>query len=403
MPRGVSSLPLRSFADSSEKVKHNVSSLLFGVFTFSRPCGNNRLSKKRSFAVPICCGRRARLAASTAVSMTELRWNPTTREWVSTASHRQDRPLMPRDSCPFCPGSGRVPDRYDVYIYPNDFPAFSTPPPDPAIRDDALYRVRSSQGKCDVVLYHPDHHTSLPQLSLAHLRKLVRLWKARFHDLARSPGIRYVLIFENKGAAIGVTMPHPHGQIYAFPYVPPRLERELSVARAYHQSKRRCLYCTILKKELGDGRRLVAENEAFVAFIPFYARWPFEVHIFPRRHLETIDHFDGKEERGLAQILKWVTLKYDNLYHFSFPYMMVMHQAPTTGKFPYFHFHIEFYPPHRSKDRLKYLAGVAIGAGTFLNDSLAEEKAAELRASPPARLSELATARKRRFAKKSSR
>jgi UDPglucose--hexose-1-phosphate uridylyltransferase len=325
--------------------------------------------------------------------MTELRWNPTLREWVSTASHRQDRPQMPEDWCPFCPGSGRVPDNYDCYIYPNDFPAFSIPPPEPAIQGDDFYRVARSRGKCDVVLYSPDHNTSLPQLPLDHLVKLVQLWRKRFTELKAMAGIRYVLIFENKGAVIGVTMPHPHGQIYSFPFVPPRLQREMAAGRAYHRAKRRCLFCDILEKERRDGRRIVAENETFTAFIPFYARWPFEVHIFSRRHLGTLEQFRASEERDLAEILKWVTLKYDNLFQFSFPYMMLLHQAPTMGNFPYFHFHIEFYPPHRSKEKLKYLAGVETGGGTFLNDSLAEEKAAELRALPPLGREEVAAGR----------
>jgi UDPglucose--hexose-1-phosphate uridylyltransferase len=297
---------------------------------------------------------------------------------------------MPEDWCPFCPGSGRVPEDYDVYIYPNDFPAFSIPAPPPALEGDELYKVRRSHGKCDVVLYHPDHRTSLPQLPLSHLVKLVRLWRRRFAELKATPGIKYVLIFENKGAVIGVTMPHPHGQIYAFPMIPPRLEKELAAARAYRRSRRRCLFCDVLKKERRDGRRVVAENRGFTAFIPFYARWPYEVHIFPRRHLGGLDEFRPAEERTLAEILKWVTLKYDNLFQMSFPYMMVLHQSPTRGKFAYFHFHIEFYPPHRSKDKLKYLASVESGAGTFLNDSLAEEKAAELRAVPPVRREDLA-------------
>jgi UDPglucose--hexose-1-phosphate uridylyltransferase len=325
--------------------------------------------------------------------MTELRWNPTLLEWVSTASHRQGRPQMPEDWCPFCPGSGRVPDHYDVLIYPNDFPAFTIPPPPPAIQGDDFYKVRPSRGKCDVVLYSPDHRTSLPQLPVDHLVKLVRLWRSRFRELKATPGIRYVLIFENKGAVIGVTMPHPHGQIYSFPFIPPRLEKELSAARAHQRRHGRCLYCNILKKERRDGRRIIAENDAFTAFIPFYARWPFEVHIFSRRHLGTLEALRPSEEHGLAEILKWVTLKYDNLYHMSFPYMMVLHQAPTRGEFPYFHFHIEFYPPHRSKKKLKYVAGVETGAGTFLNDSLAEEKAAELRGIPPVQREELAESR----------
>jgi UDPglucose--hexose-1-phosphate uridylyltransferase len=321
--------------------------------------------------------------------MTELRWNPTVNEWISTASHRQNRPQMPTDWCPFDPGSGRVPDHYDVYLYPNDFAALTIPPPEPAIKPplggDDFYRVRPSYGTCDVVLYHPNHTTSLPQLSIEHITKVVRLWRARYTELKRTPGIRYVLIFENKGAVIGVTMPHPHGQIYGFPYVPPRLEREVKTAAAYGKRHHRCVYCDILARERRDRVRLVAENSTFTAFIPFYARWPYEVHIFARRHVPALDEFRPAEERGLAEILKWVTLKYDHLFDFSFPYMMLLHQAPVKGRFPWYHFHIEFYPPYRSKDKLKYLASVETGSGSFLNDSLAEEKAAELRAVQPTR------------------
>jgi UDPglucose--hexose-1-phosphate uridylyltransferase len=315
--------------------------------------------------------------------MTELRWNPTAGEWVSTASERQDRPQMPTEGCPFCPGSGRVPDRYDVHIYPNDFPAFAIPAPEPAVEGDAFYRVARSYGRSDVVLYHPDHHTSLPELSLDHLLLLVRLWRKRFVELKNTPGIRYVLIFENKGAVIGVTMPHPHGQIYAFPFIPARLERELAAARSYWQAHHRCVFCEVLKRERRGGRRLVAENPYFTAFIPFFARWPYEVHIYPRRHVGSLDEFRHAEEETFAEILKRVTMKYDNLFGFSFPYMMVMHSSPPRGRFPYFHFHVEFYPPHRSRRKLKYLASVETGGGTFLNDSLAEEKAKELAALAP--------------------
>ena len=296
---------------------------------------------------------------------------------------------MPTEWCPFCPGSGRVPDRYDVHIYPNDFAAFSIPPPEPAIEGDAFYRVAPSYGRADVVLYHPDHNTSLPELSLGHLLLLVRLWRKRFVELKNTPGIRYVLIFENKGAVIGVTMPHPHGQIYSLPFIPPRLEKELAAARSYRRAHRRCVFCEVLKRERRDGRRMVAENEAFTAFIPFFARWPYEVHVYSRRHFGSLDEFRAQEEMAFAEILKWVTMKYDNLYAFSFPYMMLIHQAPTAGRFPYFHFHVEFYPPHRSRDKLKYLASVETGAGTFLNDSLAEEKAKELAAVAPRQRAEV--------------
>ena len=290
---------------------------------------------------------------------------------------------MPQDWCPFCPGSGRVPEDYDVYIYPNDFPALSIPPQVPAIKGDDFYPVRPSYGKCDVVLYHPDHNTSIPQIPVGHLTRLVKLWRKRFLELKATRGIRYVLIFENKGEVIGVTMPHPHGQIYSLPVIPPIIRKELDAARAHHRSHGRCLFCDILLKERKGRRRIVAENHAFAAFIPFYARWPYEVHVYPRRHLGALDEFKPSEEKALAEMLKWVTQKYDNLFQMSFPYMMLMHQAPTRGQHPYYHFHIEFYPPHRSQEKLKYLASVETGSGFFLNDSLAEEKADQLRAVAP--------------------
>jgi UDPglucose--hexose-1-phosphate uridylyltransferase len=321
--------------------------------------------------------------------MTELRWNPTVREWVSTASHRQHRPQMPRDWCPFCPGSGRVPNDYDVYIYPNDFAAFTIPVQPPAIEGDDFYPVRPSHGKCDVVLYHPDHNTSIPQISIDHLTRLVKIWRRRFTELKATAGIRYVLIFENKGEVIGVTMPHPHGQIYSLPLVPPIIRKELAAARAYYRKHHRCLFCDVLRKERKARLRIVAENRAFTAFVPFYARWPYEVHIYPRRHLGALDEFKPSEEKALAEMLKWVTRKYDNLFQMSFPYMMLLHQSPTRGRHPSYHFHIEFYPPHRSKKKLKYLASVETGAGTFLNDSLAEEKAAELRCVAPGTLRDI--------------
>lgn len=312
----------------------------------------------------------------------EIRWNPILKEWVAVAAHRQGRPQMPKDWCPFCPGSGSVPDKYDVLIYPNDFPTFALNAPDPITESTDLYPVAKAKGSCDVVLYHPDHNTSLPQLSIEHITKLVRLWQSRFLELKANTEIKYIFIFENKGEVIGVTMPHPHGQIYSFPYIPPKIAVELESSKehfAKHNGE--CLFCKVMSLELAHKERIVCENDSFVAFIPFYARWPYEVHIYSKRHVQTIIEFQADHEiRDLAAILKTLTQKYDNLFGFSFPYMMVMHQAPVnSGEYPFYHFHIEFYPPYRSKTKLKYLAGCESGAGTFINDTIPEEKAQELR------------------------
>jgi len=312
--------------------------------------------------------------------MSELRWNPIQQEWVAVATHRQDRPHMPENYCPFCPGSGKVPDDYDVYLYPNDFPTFALSSPQPQVRHTNFYKVKKSVGVCDVVLYHPDHRKTLADMDVSHIVKLIKLWKLRFAELHEHEEIKYVFIFENKGDVIGVTMPHPHGQIYAFPYIPPVIEKELKSAKEYKKRKRNCLFCDILKEEQREKQRKVVENRSFYAFIPFFARYPYEVHVMPKKHLLTLLDFDEPLIEEFAYILKTILQKYDNLFGFSFPYIMVMHQAPTDGKdHNYFHFHLEFYPPYRSRNKLKYLAGCEMGAGTFINDTLPEECAQVLR------------------------
>ena len=190
-----------------------------------------------------------------------------------------------------------------------------------------------------------------------------------------------MFIFENKGEAIGVTLHHPHGQIYAYPFVPPLILQELSQARAHWDTRRECLLCDILRQERSDGRRMIVENRSFAAYIPFFARWPYEVHVVSNRHIQAITELTSGERRDLASLLKSLLVAYDRLFDISFPYMMVMHQRPTDGgDYEHYHFHIEFYPPLRSAHRLKYLAGSETGAGMFINDTLAEQKAAELRA-----------------------
>ncbi len=312
--------------------------------------------------------------------MSELRWNPILEEWVVTATHRQERPHRPDDQCPFCPGSGKVPDQYDVYIYPNDFPSFSTPPPNPTIEGSDFYRVEKSFGQCDVVLYHPEHTKTLAELPLEHIRLLIGLWQRRFRELATRPEVNYVLIFENKGDVIGVTIPHPHGQIYAFPFIPPKVQKRIDSAEKHYKEKKECLFCHILSEEKKDGRRIVTQNGSWIAFVPFFARFPYEVHILPKTHVASIDALEKDQVIDLAQMLKTTLSKYDGLFGFSLPYMMLMYPAPTDGReYPHIHFSIEFLPLHRAKDKLKYLAGCETGAGTFINDVSAEEKARELR------------------------
>lgn len=314
--------------------------------------------------------------------MNELRWHPLLREWVAVAANRQDRPQMPRDWCPFCPGSGRVPEHYDVFLYPNDFAAFRLDNP-PFCPEPGLFAHTGARGVTDVVLYHPNHTLTPAQLPEGHWRKIIGLWRERYQELAANPDIRYVYIFENTGAAIGVTMPHPHGQIYAFPYIPPYVQRELESASEFQGREHQCLYCRLLAGELEDGRRIVTGNDSFVAFVPYAARFPAEMQIYPRRHFAALPDLSEKEAADLAALIKTARMKYDHLFGFPMPLMMILRHPPVKGEHPYFHFHIDFYPIQRSATKLKYMAGVETGAGTFLNDTVAEEKARELRETEP--------------------
>jgi UDPglucose--hexose-1-phosphate uridylyltransferase len=314
--------------------------------------------------------------------MSELRWHALLEQWVVVASHRQDRPQMPANWCPFCPGSGRVPDDYDVLIYPNDFPAFdqSGEPFDP---EPELMKTTGARGACDVILYSPKHTLPPSQLTPEQWRKVVDLWKRRVSELAELPDVVYVMPFENTGEAIGVTMPHPHGQIYAFPFYPPMVGTQLQSARTHFEESGKCLYCELLELERRDGIRVVAENDTFIAFVPFAARFPSEIQLYPKRHFGPIADLQDAEAAGLASMISTIRRKYDNLYGFLLPLMMVIRTAPVRGTHPYFHFHVEFLPIQRSATKLKYLAAVESAAGTFLADTRAEERAAELRNTAP--------------------
>ena len=319
--------------------------------------------------------------------MSELRWNPLMGEWVATATHRQERTFLPpADFCPLCstkPGGfpTEVPEPdYDIVVFENRFPSLKSDPPDPAIQGSELYPVRPGQGVCEVVLYSPNHSSTLAAEPVEQIYKLVQVWTDRFRALDALPFVDYVFIFENKGEAIGVTLHHPHGQIYAYPFIPPRVLKELEQSRAHKEKTGRCLICDIVNEERQDNKRIVAENNSFIAFVPFFARYPYEVHICSTRHLQALTEMESDEQRDLASMLKMILVAYDKLFNISFPYMMVLHQRPSDGgDYDHYHFHVEFYPPLRTATKLKYLAGSETGAGMFINDTLAEEKAGELR------------------------
>ena len=325
--------------------------------------------------------------------MSELRWNPVLEEWVITATQRQDRTFFPPpDYDPLAPTKpGGFPTEiptstYEIVVFENKFPSLRRNPMTPSVEGTELTPVAPSQGICEVVCYTPELNTELAALPLRKVEELVYVWADRFEALSAHDYIKYVFMFENKGREIGVTLAHPHGQIYAYPYVPPIPAKELEAARKHFEKTGRDLLGDVLAQELQDGRRIVAENAHFVAFVPFFARYPYEVHILPRAVRPAIVDFNDEEKSALAAMMKVVMEKYNNLWNRSMPYIMLMHQRPSDAdseQYRYYRFHIEFYPPYRTPEKLKYLAGSEAGAGAYINDTHAEVTAQTLRETLP--------------------
>ncbi len=316
--------------------------------------------------------------------MAELRWNPLLQTWTMVASNRQGRPQLPKDWCPFCPGSGKVPDHYDVYSYDNDFPALTTTPEEPDLPPSGLYQVAPNYGKCEVVLYSSNHHSTLPALSVSHIEKLLGLLSERYEVLAQDPKVKYIFQFENRGEEVGVTMPHPHGQIYAYPFLPQKLQIELDSCRKHYDEQGRCLICHMNEEETQANQRMIGENESFMAYIPFFTDYPFGVFIVSKNHKGNITEFDQQEKHDLALLLKNITGAFDKLFGKLFPYMMCFHQTPVNcdeylDASQYYHFHIEFYTPLREANKIKYYASSEMGAWAACNPLAVEDSAEMLR------------------------
>ncbi len=321
--------------------------------------------------------------------MSERRYDPTTGEWVTFATHRQNRTFLPpAEYCPLDPSRpGHQPtevDRptYDMVVFDNKFPSLSEDPGPPEMPSTALLPTEPGYGVCEVLVYSEVHSATLASMSRRRIRGLIEVWADRYALLGAKDGVEYVFIFENKGEVIGVTLHHPHGQIYAYPEIPPKLFRELVAASDHHDETGRNVFLDVVERELADGVRIVVEGTAFVAFVPFWARYPYEVHVVARRHAPSLLDLTDPERDDLADVLKQVLVGFDALFGFSMPYIMALHQCPTddAGWEPVTQFHIEFTPPHRTATKIKYLAGSESSAGSFVNDTVPEATAAELRA-----------------------
>jgi len=316
--------------------------------------------------------------------MSELRRHPFLDQWVITATHRQDRTFFPpADYNPLAPTKpGGFPTEipfpeYDITVFENKFPSLRADAPDPAVTGSELLPVRPSHGACEVVCYSQILDSTFATLPYRQVRKLTRVWKDRFIDLSARSDVEYVFMFENKGKEIGVTLFHPHGQIYAYPFIPPIAKTELEQERKHFERSGRPLMQDVLAESTEN---FVFENERFAAFIPFFARYPFEVYVTPKCQIPSFTQMDNADLDDLAEALLTVTRKYDGLFGFSMPYVMAIHQQPSIEGYDFAWFHVEFYPPYRTANKLKYLAGSEAGMGAYINDTLPEVTSAQLRA-----------------------
>jgi UDPglucose--hexose-1-phosphate uridylyltransferase len=315
-----------------------------------------------------------------------FRWHPLRGEWVAYAAHRQQRTFMPpANHNPLLPSNdparpAELPcGNYDIAVFDNLFPAMREHPDLQSIRPGAA--AAPTGGHCEVVVFSQDAHASLASLPLSHVQLLIEVWGHRTRAMRARPGIRYVLPFENRGAEVGVTLHHPHGQIYGYPFVPPVPGRMHAMELEHLGRFGVGLLGSIIAREVADAARIVYEGEHAVAFVPACARYPYEVWIATRLPVPDFLHLSVRQREDLARAIKTTLLKYDGLWGEPFPYIMAWYQAPfdDTPREAY-HLHAQCLPPYRMRGRLKYLAGTEIAGGMFVNDTLPEDKAAELRA-----------------------
>jgi UDPglucose--hexose-1-phosphate uridylyltransferase len=316
-------------------------------------------------------------------SSPHLRWHPLRGEWVTYAAYRQGRTFLPPPEYnPLAPTSDpahptEVPQgAWDVAVFDNRFPALGGAPAEPP---QLIVPTARATGHCEVVVFSRDAKGSLGALPLAHLELLMQVWADRTDRLARRGDIAFVLPFENRGSEVGVTLHHPHGQIYAYPLVPPVPARMQDEAHQHFRKTGVGPLQEHIAQELRSGARMLYQGDHAVAFVPACARYPYEVWVAPREAVESFGRLSPPQRADLARALKTVLMKFDGLWQRPMPYLMAWFQAPTDGQpHPESHLHAEFYPPYRTHDRLKILAGTELAAGFFAMDALPEEKAREL-------------------------
>jgi UDPglucose--hexose-1-phosphate uridylyltransferase len=315
----------------------------------------------------------------------QLRYDAALDEWVTVASHRQERThLPPTDECPLCPSTEQrrteIPSSsYDVVVFENRFSSFTPDARSDGVVAAAPFSARPGFGRCEVVCFTSDHMSRFSELTPGRARTVVEAWVDRTRELSEIDHVEQVFCFENRGEEIGVTLAHPHGQIYAYPFVTPRTRRMLDSARAYRERTGSDLFEDLLAAEQRDGARVVARNAAWTAFVPFAARWPVEVHLYPnRRVLDLPDLTDGERDDFVA-IYREVLCRMEGLFADSMPYIAAWHQAPVRVDRDLAYLHMEVFSIRRAPGKLKYLAGSESAMGAFINDVVPEQAAQMLR------------------------
>ena len=319
--------------------------------------------------------------------MPEFRWNPLLDTWTMVATNRQHRPHLQKDYCPFCPSQNKNLPQYDVMVYDNDFPVMTLNSSKVKVNlklESQIFGSKEATGKCEVILYSPNHTKQIYELSDAHVLKIVNLWQKRFAELAKDERIKYVFEFENRGEEVGVTMHHPHGQLYAYSFVPAKIREELKNSRAYYEKTGRNLFTDLNKAEKKHKKRVVLENESFISYIPYFTDYPFGVFVVSKKQRGNITEFTLKEKKDLVTLLKALAKGFDKIFDRHFPFMMCMHQTPVNepdyaNSHSYYTFHIEFYTPLRDKNKIKWYAGSEMGAGAAANPLDVDECAKILR------------------------
>ena len=326
----------------------------------------------------------------------EKRWHPLREEWVVYSAHRNARPWQGAPtiqakqsaeydpSCYLCPGNKRVhgssnPPYPDIFIFENDHPVVSLGAPTVA-STESLYKRGPAQGIAKVICYDPRHNITLSQMKLPNVVKVFEAFQKETAAFEKNPVIKFAHFFENKGEAVGVSNPHPHCQVYATDFTFKFVEQQINIASNYRRQHQRNIFEDIISHEQRDGVRVIAENETAIAFIPFFARYAYEVMIFSKNHHQTLISLKSDELRGLVAVFHETVRRMDMNFNMDFPYVMSIMQAPVDGgHYPDFRMHLWLQPPYRQPGLIKYLAGPEVGGGNFMADTMPEEKAAELK------------------------